>query len=45
MSESSSSRVVRRRSTFWPGPAALYDLLAQPLVASLPAGGTRAGPT
>jgi sec-independent protein translocase protein TatC len=23
----------------WPGPAALYDLLAQPLVASMPAGG------
>jgi sec-independent protein translocase protein TatC len=24
---------------FWPGPAALYDLLAQPLVATLPEGG------
>lgn len=23
----------------WPGPAALYDILAQPLVASMPAGG------
>ena len=23
---------------FWPGPAALYDLLAQPLVAHLPVG-------
>ena len=26
--------------TVWPGPGALYDLLAQPLVASLPAGAT-----